>query len=264
VTNDRAVSPQGHRHAREVDEHLLAHHVGEAHGWTQRGTKASVVFAELGVGVAVGVGFSVLVPQQHQRHALATKFKVHDGPLGNRAHRATRRWRCEQLCLQGVVVEIFGQGPTERSQLRSRRVFAHGRSRNGERRGNLTLTQSLFEESKYFSDLVHGDAGSGHGLLLEPKWSNECVAPTATSVLQTPKTGVAENSETGGRIEPKPVAGFDRNGWPDWSETRTYLSIRSPSDSLRQVQPNRSWTTRLEHRKPTRTVCRCSTPTCSP
>nr|ART89736.1 hypothetical protein [uncultured bacterium] len=75
---------QPHGGAGKVDEQLLAGQPVLAHRALERLGKRLVVFAELRVapGAALGVGGHVLLPQQHQRHALAIELAVHAAPVG--------------------------------------------------------------------------------------------------------------------------------------------------------------------------------------
>ena len=49
----------------EVDEGLSPRHVTLAHGWREGVRESSVVLAELGVAIAIGMGLSVLNPEEH-------------------------------------------------------------------------------------------------------------------------------------------------------------------------------------------------------
>jgi hypothetical protein len=74
----------GHRGAREVDEQLLAGTSVLAHRAFEGLGEVLVVTAELGVapGTTMGMGLHVLLPQQHERDALAVEFTVDAAPVG--------------------------------------------------------------------------------------------------------------------------------------------------------------------------------------
>jgi hypothetical protein len=94
--------------AREVDEELFASLVLLAHRDVEVAPPAPVELGELAVGVAVGVGLFVLVPQEHERHALLRQFRSDVGEVGKRARLRVRLSGAEQARLEGLVVEILG------------------------------------------------------------------------------------------------------------------------------------------------------------
>ena len=85
-----------------------------------------VELVELAVGVAVGKGLLVLVPEQHQGHALAPQLEVHFGPVRHRAGPGPGAGLGEQHGLQGVVVQVSGQGPGETSGADPSHVLGQG------------------------------------------------------------------------------------------------------------------------------------------
>jgi len=90
---DACAVAQGHRRAGEVDEQLLPGTPMLAHRSLERASERLVVLAEMGVsrGAALRVRGHVLLPQQHQRHALAIELAVEAAPVGN--HDGLRRRR---------------------------------------------------------------------------------------------------------------------------------------------------------------------------
>ena len=79
----RAIA-QGHRGSGEIDEQLLAGTPVLAHGALEGLGEVLVVAAELGVapGASMGMGLHILLPQQHERDALAIELAVDASPVG--------------------------------------------------------------------------------------------------------------------------------------------------------------------------------------
>jgi len=79
-----------------IDEQLLAGAVHLAHRALELPGEAAVVLAELrvAVGMALGMVGTVLLPQQHQRHAFAPQFLVQAAVV--RLHMVARPFRRDQ------------------------------------------------------------------------------------------------------------------------------------------------------------------------
>lgn len=102
-----------------VDEHLLPGAAVLAHRALERGGEGLVELAELRVapGAAFRVGSHVLLPQQHQRDALALELAVDAAPVGDDDGQRCRRARLQggrellfAPVLDGVPVQAGGGG----------------------------------------------------------------------------------------------------------------------------------------------------------
>jgi len=111
--------------AAVVDEELLACPVGLAHGASEAVAQALVVLAELAVLVCpVALGSVVLLPDKLQRHSFALELLVHVGIVRVRALLSLQNLRKQQP-LEGCVVQILRQRPTQGRLDRSLHVVAH-------------------------------------------------------------------------------------------------------------------------------------------
>ena len=125
---------------------------------------APVEDGELAVGVAVGEGLFVLVPQQHERDVGTPQLEV--DPLESGCGRGLAAGAAEvnKRCLEGVVVEVVGQRPAEPGGLGPPHVVADGGEGDAERGAHLAQAEALAEsQTEYISDLAHADMGPGHG-----------------------------------------------------------------------------------------------------
>ena len=95
-----------------IDEAAFAGAVDLAHRWLEASRPAAVVLAILAVLQPIGLGGLVLLPEQHQGHALVAQLLVHHGEIRQRArtgrHHGGRR---KQPLFERRIVEILRQGP---------------------------------------------------------------------------------------------------------------------------------------------------------
>ena len=124
----------GDGETRKVDEELLCGLVVEAHDDVATAPPVAVALAELGVAVTVGVQFAVFEPEQLQGHALLGELLLHGVVVGLGVTRRRVRDIGKESSLEGVVVHLLGQRPTEARHLRAIDVIADRRARHGQRR----------------------------------------------------------------------------------------------------------------------------------
>ena len=128
VTNDITGSPVIDRdlHAGEVDEELLAGAMHLAHDDVDVALEDPVVVDELGVAIAVGMGFAVFEPQQLERHPFSTKLPMDIGKVWHRPGDAARRRRREQQPFEVGIRELLGQGPRQPGRVGASDVITDG------------------------------------------------------------------------------------------------------------------------------------------
>ena len=175
-----------------------------------------VQVAELAVAVPAGVLLPVLQPQQLQGHALAPQLPVHIRPVRQRPGRPRRRSGRIQQSLQPVIVQVRRQRPAHIGEHRTAHVVRNGGQRDSGRRADLAPAQALAEgQPQDFTDISHGDAGSGHrrGLLGRRKCPRERAVPQTPHAGATPQPArqVSGNPGISVRIRSESVFGFDRN-----------------------------------------------------
>lgn len=124
-----------------VDEQLLAGTVVLAHYHIEGLAPLPIARAELGVLVPVGVLRLVLLPQQHERDALALELAEHRGEVRFWAVLLPQR-RWVECGFQSGVVEVVRQRPGQAGHLGAKLAVRHRRGRNPETAGHLT-TRSL-------------------------------------------------------------------------------------------------------------------------
>jgi hypothetical protein len=147
----------GHRLAGVVDKDPLARPVLLAQDGIERGQPARVVGAELGVLVAGRVGGLVLQPPELAGDARALVFRVHRGPVGQRARRRGLAPRAEEPGLQRRLVHLGRQRPRKPGAAEASEVIGHGAARQAEARGDLPHAEVLFGvEPQQFEDRSHG------------------------------------------------------------------------------------------------------------
>ena len=112
-----------------VDEHPLAGAVLLAHHHVDLRGPLPVPRTEPAVLHPLGMNRLVLLPQQRQRHPLATQLAVHLAPLRGREPPRVRPRRRIQPLEQRRIVERLRQRPGQPLQLRAHEVLPHRRRR---------------------------------------------------------------------------------------------------------------------------------------
>ena len=145
-----------HRLPGVVDEQLLASAMLLAHHQVEFPGPGPILVAEPAVLEPLRVQRLVFLPQQRQRHVLASQLPVHLAPHRQRARRAARRRRRIQPPFQTGVVERLGHGPTEPGHLGPPQVIAYGRRRRPQAAGNRPDAQRRGEvQPQHLSNLAH-------------------------------------------------------------------------------------------------------------
>ena len=128
--------------------------------------EAPVVFAELrvAVGLAASVVGAVLIPQQHQRHALAVQFLVQAAVVG--LHMVARPFRRHQEApFERHLVDCLHACPIEAGGGRHANIFGDDALRNTQRGSDLLVRQAGVElQTQYVSNLTHIDPWYGHAV----------------------------------------------------------------------------------------------------
>ena len=141
----------------KVDEQLLACAVGLAHRALECLGVAAVVLAELRVGVrmTVQVLLGVLLPQQHERHALAAQFFVNLGVVG--VHEVLRPWwRCQQAMLQSGLVQGLDGVPIQTCDRGQTDVLGNHAFGDAQGGGDTLVREPSIEfETQNVLDLAH-------------------------------------------------------------------------------------------------------------
>ena len=115
------------RRAGVVDEELLAGAVDLAHRALQPQRIAPIPLAELAVAVGrlPGVGRDVLLPQQHEGHALAPQLLVHAAVVRQHVVRGTVQPALHDTTLQRRVAERLNDGPVQARDAGKADVLGH-------------------------------------------------------------------------------------------------------------------------------------------
>ena len=139
-----------------VDEHLLARTVLLAHHDVDLRGPRPVPRTEPAVLHPLGMNRLVLLPQQCERHPLATQLAVDLAPVRNRESPGVRR-RCRiQPLEQPRIVERLGQRPSQPLQLRAHQVLPHRRRRGLQAARHRPDTQSrVVVQTQGLSNLTH-------------------------------------------------------------------------------------------------------------
>jgi len=163
---------QGESRAGEVDEQLLAAAVDLPHGALEPFGEVPVVLTELriAVGLALGVFGPVLLPQQHERHALASQFVMDAPEVG--LHMVTRLLGGgQQASLQRHVVERLDSGPVQPGCSGQADIFGHDAFGQIEGGSDLLVRQPGVKfQTQYFLDLTHSDPRCGHACPRQKIW----------------------------------------------------------------------------------------------
>lgn len=148
-----------------VDEQLLPGAVDLAHGALEALGIAPVVLAELGVamGGLAGVLGAVLLPQQHQRHALAAQLLVDAAVVG--LHKAAGSLGCaQQAVMQGGVIKGLDLWPIQAGGTGQGEVLGDDAFGNIQGSAGLLVGEPGFKfETQNVPYLAHIDpSGIGH------------------------------------------------------------------------------------------------------
>jgi hypothetical protein len=194
--------------AREVHEQLLARLVRLTHDDVEVPAPAPVEQGELAVGVAVGEGLFVLVPQKHEGDVGTAQLEVDLLPVGLRARTHRRGGRAEQESLEAVIVEILGQRPAETGRHRPLTVVKGMPSEALTWRRLRPSPNFRRSTSRILRMLIWG-RGIGTSSNVLPDCSSQGAVPPSrhASCTRPPAPGCTKTPEW--------VYGFDRNGCTD-------------------------------------------------
>ena len=149
-----------------IDEQLLAGAVDLAHRALELPGEAAVIFAELrvAVGLAIGIVGAVLLPQEHQRHALAAQFLVQVAVVGLDVLSRTF-WRNKQAPLQRRLINALDRRPIQARRCGQAKVLGHGSLRHPQCSSDLPVRQLGVElQTQYIFYLTHIDPRCGHAI----------------------------------------------------------------------------------------------------
>lgn len=122
------------------------------------------------------------------------------GPFGNSS------------AFEGLVVEVFGQGPGQSRFLGLPQVVSYRRVRDAQRGTDLAAGEALAQgESQNVSNLSHGETGSGQVNLLGVMSEAGCLPSFTSRQPYTTSVGVYENPGMAVRIRPEQVYEISRN-----------------------------------------------------
>lgn len=141
-----------------IDKQFFPGLVRLAHRGLQMLGPFPIVLTELGVGVAVRVGFAILDPQQPQRHPGPTQLGVESGPvrLGNDPPGGRRRLGKEPP-VQGLFIQLVRQWPSEADRLGALDIVADRAGGDATTLGDSAMGESTLPlQSQDFMDFPHG------------------------------------------------------------------------------------------------------------
>ena len=153
----RAAIDDLHTVSAVVDERLLSRTVRLPHAQIHCAGKLPIELTIPAVAIPLGMLLPVLLPQQLQRHMLATKLGVNMHPVRAGSFVDLRFLSRKQQSLNRLVVHPLDFGPTQRCTLGSQQIVMHRRLLHVRSHGYLTLTEGIqIGQPEHFLDLSHG------------------------------------------------------------------------------------------------------------
>ena len=157
---------QGDRGAGVVDEEFFSGAVDLAHGALEGLGETAVVLTELGVAVdgAIWVALAVLLPQQHQGHALALELLAYLRVVGGHEAAGALGRTTHQAVVQCRLVHGLNLRPMQTSGAGKLDVFGDHPFGDAKRGGDVLVGVLEFEfEAQDVFDVTHSDpSGIGH------------------------------------------------------------------------------------------------------
>ena len=102
------------------------------------------MLAEPGIAEAVGVNGAILLPQESPRDATPSQLAFHMGPVGCRSRvEPGGLCRGEEKPLEGLIVEVIGQGPGETSRASALKITVHGAVADPQSAGDQAFAQAV-------------------------------------------------------------------------------------------------------------------------